>query len=118
VLLAADDATSDPLLDALWNGVLDAWDDERAHAALLDHALRVHGLPEVAGRYRALVDDEVKGPLAKKKIEAIVVSATSMLWSTKMPVPATVPLSITLTAVGVMFFLLSWLAWSLFPHPG
>ena len=35
----ADDGT-DPIFDALWARVLEAWDDEKRHAALLDHALR------------------------------------------------------------------------------
>jgi len=113
-----DDAARDPVLDALWNHVVDAWDDERAHAALLEHALRIQGLPDLARRYRALVDDERRGPLAKKMMDAIVLAATNMLWSTKMPVKGNVPLSITLSAVGVAVFLLSWLAWVLWPHRG
>jgi hypothetical protein len=30
----------DPVLEALWKRVLEAWDDDKTHAALLDHAMR------------------------------------------------------------------------------
>lgn len=113
-----EDPTADPVLDALWSRAVDTWDDERAHTALLEHALRVQALPDLARRYRALVDDERRGPHAKKMIDAIVLAATNMLWSTKMPVRARVPLSITLSAVGVAVLLLSWLAWALWPQRG
>jgi hypothetical protein len=113
----ADDASGDAVLEALWKRVLEAWDDERVHAAVLDHALRTEALPEVAGRYRALTGDPEKGTRAKAKLDAVVVAATNMLWSTKMPVPGKVPLPITLSAVGVSLFLLSWLAWAVLgPH--
>ena len=102
----------DPVLEALWKRVLDAWDDDRVHAAVLDHAVRTGGLPEIAGRYRALAGDPEKGDRAKTKLDAIVAAATNMLWSTKMPTPGKVPLPITLSAVGVSLFLLLWLAWA------
>jgi hypothetical protein len=103
----------DPVLEALWSHVLEAWEDERAHAVLLDHALYAEALPEVAGRYRKLVDDPDKGPLAKKRLDAIVVAATGLLLSMKTPGPGKVPLSITLSALGVCTLLLMWLAWAL-----
>ena len=107
-----DETSHDPVLEALWKRVLEAWDDERVHAALLDHAVRTGALPEIAGRYRALSSDPAKSADAKTKLDAIVVAATNMLWSTKMPVPGKVPLPITLSAVGVSAFLLLWLAWA------
>ena len=113
----ADDACGDAVLEALWKRVLEAWDDERVHAAVLDHAIRTEALPEIAGRYRALAADPEKGARAKAKLDAVVVAATNLLWLTKMPVPGKVPLSITLSAVGVSLFLLSWLAWAVLgPH--
>lgn len=106
----------DAVLEALWNRVLEAWDDERVHAAILEHAVRTGALPEIAGRYRTLAGDPEKGALAKARLDAIVLAATNMLWSTKMPVPGKVPLPITLSAVGVSLFLLSWLAWEILGH--
>ncbi|HSY23140.1 MAG TPA: hypothetical protein VK841_13530 [Polyangiaceae bacterium] len=114
---SADEAGADAVLEALWKRVLEAWDDERVHAAVLDHAIRTEALPEIAGRYRALAADPEKGARAKAKLDAVVVAATNLLWLTKMPVPGKVPLSITLSAVGVSLFLLSWLAWAVLgPH--
>jgi hypothetical protein len=105
-----------PWLDALWQRTLEAWDDDATHAALLEHALRTETLPEVAGRYRALVDDPEKGARAKAQIDAIVLAATSLLFSKKTPAPGKTPWPITLSAVGVCLLLFSWLAWELFPH--
>ena len=109
-----DDEPTDAVLDALWKRVLKAWDDDKTHAALLDHAMRAERLPDIAGRYRALADDPDKGPLAKKKLDAIVLAATQMLLSMKTPKPGKVPLPITLSAFGICAVLLLWLAWAVF----
>jgi hypothetical protein len=114
--MADDPPPTDAVLEALWKRVLDAWDDEKTHAALLDHALREQLLPEIAGRYRGLADDPEKGALAKKKLDAIVLAATQMLMAMKTPKPGKVPLPITLSALGICAVLLSWLAWTLFGH--
>jgi hypothetical protein len=103
----------DAILDALWKRVLESWDDEKTHAALIEHAVRAQRLPEVAGRYRAMTEDPEKGPGAKKKLDAIVVAATQMLMAMKTPKPGKVPLPITLSAVAVSVILLSWLGWAL-----
>jgi hypothetical protein len=109
-----DAAAPDPVFEALWKRVLEAWDDDKPHTALLDHALRSQSLPEVAGRYRALVDDPEKGALAKKRVDAVVMAATQLLMSTKTPKAAKVPLSITLTAFAICMLLLGWLAYQVF----
>ena len=103
----------DAVMEALWKRVLEAWEDEKTHAALIDHAVREQRLPEAAGRYRRLVDDPDRGPVAKKKLDAIVVAATQMLMAMKTPKPGKVPLPITLSAFGVCALLLGWLAWAL-----
>jgi hypothetical protein len=87
----------DPILEALWQRTLEAWDDEKRHAALLEHALREKELPNLAGRYRALRDDDEKGAIAKKRIDAILNAATQMLFTMKTPKPTKTP---------------SWLFWS------
>lgn len=106
---------TDPILEALWRRALESWEEEKAHASLLDHAMGTGALPEIAGRYRALVDDATKGPLARKRLDAIVNAATSLLFSMKTPPPGKVPLPITLSAIGVCLFLLAWLLWALLP---
>lgn len=108
-----DGDANDPVLDALWARTLEAWDDDKVHAALIDHAIRVQGLPDLAGRYRSLVDDPDKGPRAKKKLDAIVIAATQMLMSMKTPQPGKTPLPILLSAFGICVLLLAWLAWGL-----
>jgi hypothetical protein len=110
------DALSARLIDALWKRALEGWGDDAVHATLLDHALRSEELPEIAGRYRALLDDPVKGPKARKQLDAIVIAATNMLLSMKTPAPGKVPLPITLSAAGVSLLLLLWLWWAMFPH--
>jgi hypothetical protein len=108
-----DDEARDPLLETLWKRVLEDWDNDKAHAALLDHAVRSHALPEIAGRYRAFSNDPAKGEVAQKKTNAILVAATDMLMSLKTPRPGKVPLPITLTAVAICLTMLGWLALAL-----
>ncbi len=109
----AEEEGKDPTLDALWERVLEAWDDERPHGALLEHAVRTQALPEVAARYRRLTDDPARGARAKQRLGAIVVAATQMLLSTKTPKPGKTPLPITLSAFAVALLLLAWLAYAL-----
>jgi hypothetical protein len=104
----------DAAIEALWKRVSEAWDDERTHAALLDCALRAEALPEIARRYRSLLDDPAKAPIAKARLDAIVVAATNLLASNKTRKPERVPLGITLSAASVCAVLLLWLAWAIF----
>jgi hypothetical protein len=106
----------DPILDAMWKGTLQAWDDEKRHAALLDYALRNEKLPILAGNYRALKDDTDKGPLAKKRLDAIVLAATQMLMSMKTPKPTRSPLWLTATAGLVMLLIVGSVIYALFKH--
>jgi hypothetical protein len=108
-----DDDADDPVLGALWKRVLESWEDERTHAAILEHAVRVLALTELAGRYRALVDDPGKSDVARKKMDGIVMAATQMLTSMKTPKPGKVPLPITLSAFAICAMMLGWLALAL-----
>jgi hypothetical protein len=112
--------SEDPVLEALWTRVIEAWDDERPHAALLEHAIRAQRLPVIAARYRRLADDRdgdgKKAGIAKKQLDAIVERATDALLSIRMPRPpkgGATPLPITLSAFGVCLFLLAWLAYAI-----
>lgn len=107
----------DAVLDALWTRALEAWEDERPHAALLEHALRSEKLPDLAGRYRALKDDPHKGPRAQKKIDGIVVAATQMLMATRTPPRTQTPWQWTATAALLFAIACAWLFYQLFvPH--
>jgi hypothetical protein len=102
---------NDAIFEALWKRALETWDDDKAHAALLDHALRAEMLPDLAGRYRALKDDKEKGARAQKKLDAIVVAATQMLFANKSPpVKKKTPWYLTALAFIVCAAMLLWLA--------
>jgi hypothetical protein len=107
-----DEGSPDEVLEALWRRTLEAWDDEKVHAALLEHALRSQTLTEIAARYRALLVDPPRASVAQKRLDAIVAAATRMLLATKTPPPAKVPLPITLSAFALCALLLTWLAWA------
>ncbi len=110
---ALPDESGDVIFDTLWGRVLEAWDDEKAHAALLDYALRAQRLPETAGRYRTLKDDPEKGERARKKLGAIVLAAESMLMAMKTPKAAKVSWQVTASAFLVSALLLFWLAYAM-----
>jgi hypothetical protein len=112
---APDEAQPDPIMDALWTRALEAWDDDKVHLALLDHAMRTQNLPDLAGRYREVKDsgDEARLPQAKKRLDAIVVAATHMLLAMKSPARQGLPRSITLSVVGICFVLVGLVAYAI-----
>jgi hypothetical protein len=105
---------TDPLLDTLWKQVLDAWDEDKRHGALLEYAVRGGKLPDLAGLYRSLREDPDKGKRAQKQLDAIVLSATQMMLAMKSPERTKVPLPITLSAAGIFVAMLLFLAYALF----
>jgi hypothetical protein len=107
-----NEGAADEVLEALWRRALEAWDDDKVHAALLEHALRAQTLTEIAARYRGLLGDPSRAAVAQQRLEAIVTAATQMLLATKTAPPAKVPLPITLSAFAICAVLLTWLAWA------
>ena len=107
---AGAEDTSDAVFEALWKRVLEAWDDDKPHAALLEHALREGKLPEAAGRYRALKDDAEKAARAQKKLDGIVIAATQLLMATKSPPRAKTPWWLTAIAAVVALAIISWVS--------
>ena len=104
------------ILEALWARVVEAWDDDKPHHALLEYALRAQKLPEVAGRYRALKDsDPERAPRAQKKLDGIVIAATQMMMAMKSP-PDRFKLSpaATATLFAVTTLLVAWLGYAIF----
>jgi len=104
----------DPLFEALWQKTLEAWDDEKRHAACLEHALREKMLPDLAGRYRSLRDDPERGELAKKRIDAILGAATQMLFATKTPKPTKTPSWLFWSALLTCAVMLMYVAYAMF----
>jgi hypothetical protein len=72
-------AVVDPALEALWKRVVDAWDDEAAHAAFLEHCRHHEQLVEAAVRYRGMVGDHARSAAAKKKLDAVALIAMAEL---------------------------------------
>ena len=106
----------DVVFQALWARVLEAWDEDKPHQLALSYAIEHEMLPEIAGRYRKLLDDPVKGERAKKKIGGIVVAATQLLMATKTPPREKVPWTWTASVALFMVVVLSFLAYKILGH--
>lgn len=101
------------ILDALWTGVVNSWDDEDRHNRFLDHAREIGALPEAARHYGSLRDDPERGELAKKRLGAIALLATNELYATASKRPTRrVPGWLVAVAVSVCIGLLGWAAWA------
>ena len=111
---AADEGAGDPLFEALWRRVVDAWDDDKTHRALLEYAVRAEQLPEAAGRYRALSSDPEKAERAKRQMDAIVNTATQMMFAMKTPPLPGTPRSVTWAVAAVCAIVLTWIAYVIF----
>lgn len=106
----------DVVFKALWSRVLEAWDDDKPHQLALSYAIEHEMLPEIAGRYRKLLDDPDKGPRAKKKMDGIVIAATQLLMATKTPPREKLPWQWTASVAIVMVLVISFLAYKIFGH--
>lgn len=106
----------DVVFDALWKRVIEEWDDDKPHQAILKFAIDSQRLPDLAGRYRKLKEDPAKEARAKKKIDGIVVAATQMLMSTKAPVRTKLPWQWTAAFAFLCLFVLTWLAYKILGH--
>ncbi len=101
----------DDALDILWQRVLEDWHEPKPHTALLEYALAMQRLPDVAGRYRALEDDPDKGAEAKKRLQGVVLAATQLLMSTATTREKTRgPAIVLVVAIVVFFALMTWAA--------
>jgi len=108
------DETDDLVFDTLWKRVLEAWDDDKPHAAALEYAMRAEKLPDLAALYRALKDDAEKGERAKKKLDGIVTAATHMMMSMKTPPREKPPAFLTFTALMLFLVVMGLLYYALF----
>lgn len=110
---ADDEAAPDAVFTALWARALEAWEEDGPHRALLEHALKANLLPDLAGRYRALVEDPDKGTRAQKQIDRIVAAATQMMFAMKTPPRTKTPTSWTLSAALFFVLVVGFLAYAL-----
>ena len=107
------DGSPDANFDALWLRVTEAWDDDKPHQAALSYALQTDKLPDIAGRYRKLLDDPEKGARAKKKIDGIVIAATQLLMATKTPPRGKLPWQWTASLAAVFVLVVAFLAYKI-----
>ncbi len=102
--------TGDLIFDTLWTRVLESWDDDKTHAAILDYALRSERLPDLAGAYRALENDPERGERAKKQLNALVGAATALLMAKKTPELKKAPWQMTATVGVLCLLVIAWVA--------
>ncbi len=102
--------------DPLWARVTESWEDEVAHQHALSYALEHDRLADIAGRYRALLEDPVKSARAKKQIAVIVVTATQLLVATKTPARVEVPWRWTASVAACCFVVVAFLAYKVLRH--
>ena len=74
---------NDAPFEALWKNVLDRWENDAAHHAFLDHCQRHEALDDAATRYGGMKGDRERGPLAEKRLKAVLMLAMSKLESTR-----------------------------------
>jgi hypothetical protein len=111
--IAPEGKEPDALFQALWKRVIEAWDDDKPHQAALSYAISNEMLPEIAGRYRKLMEDPEKTARAKKKLDGIVLAATQLLLATKTPPREKVPWQWTASAALFMVVVLAFLAYKI-----
>ena len=75
------------VLDAIWSGVVNDWSSEERHLKALEHAQKMGLLMELARRYGRLKDDTERGAVAKKRLDAIALVATTELLATRTGQP-------------------------------
>lgn len=70
---------ADPVLEALWKRVTEAWDDDAVHGAFLRHCRETAQLGEAATRYAGMKGDRERGPSTVKRLDAVALLATTSL---------------------------------------
>ncbi len=107
-------STDDPAFDALWTAVLERWDDDKPHHAILDYAIKNEKMPSLAGRYKGLTTDIDKAERAKKKMDGVVIAATHMLISMKSPKRTKTPWQWNALIIVVCISIISYLGLKFF----
>jgi hypothetical protein len=74
---------TDPALEAHWKAVLDDWEDDAKHGALLEYCQKSDQLLEAAVRYRGMAGDRSRGASANKRLGAISLLAIAKLEATR-----------------------------------
>ena len=77
----------DAAFEALWKNALDHWDEERTHAAFLEHCQATDHLAEAAARYRGMKGDCDRSAVAEKRLAGIPFLALAKLEATRSAKP-------------------------------
>jgi hypothetical protein len=94
--------TPDASLEALWKNALDSWDDDRTHAAFLEHCQRTGQLAEAAARYRGMTGDRSRGRSAEKRLQGVATLAVLALEASRTP-PAAARRNASALVLAVLF---------------
>jgi len=105
----------DAAFETLWKGVLDRWQDDRAHGAFLEYCQATDQLAEAAARYRGMKGDRDRSAVAEKRLAGIAIVALAKLHATRSPVASSarsisnliLAACFGLAAVGLLAYLLS-----------
>ncbi len=76
---------TDPVLEALWKKVIDAWDDDERHGAFIEYCRSKNQLLEAAVRYRGMAGDHTRGPIAQRRLQGIATLAMASLELERVP---------------------------------
>lgn len=106
---------SDPILEALWKRVLDAWDDERTHGTFLQHCAETGQLGEAAARYKGMAGDRDRGAIANKRLEAVALLATQTMLAARTEPSSTLPRWLLFAAAFLFAALAGWFAMRTMP---
>jgi hypothetical protein len=100
----ATDISGDAIFDTLWDRVVENWNDDKVHGAMIEYAVRGQMLPELAGRYKELTNDPDKKERAQKRLNGVVMAATEMLMAMKTPAkpPSNKMLNLVVLAIAVL----------------
>lgn len=113
---------ADPVAEALWSKVVEAWDDEGAHRKFMAHCQATEQLAEAARLYRTQVhpdgpeaDEPGRQADARKRLGAVAILAMATLDATRQgrDDPKTTPALVRGLGVAMFLGLLLALAWLL-----
>lgn len=103
--------------EALWNSVLEGFDQERRHQAFLAYCRETGALPNAARRYREVQEDEdateERRATADKQLKAITVMALAQFQSTPRTDPASAKKILRLVAALLLAGSILVLGWAL-----
>jgi hypothetical protein len=80
---ATEPETDDAAFEILWSHVLDHWDEEKAHAAFLEHCLGQDQLLPAAKRYRSLSASERHQAEVERRLKGIAALALARMEQTR-----------------------------------